>query len=420
MNINKNLLKKLVLTTSFVVGHFASANMLLPFATDFATLGFNSSQNNSMFLGQWKNQIANKLNPSFYSNLDKVKSSTNFSKLLVSSKYVLTQQRFIVPVFADNFSLDDFNKSGLYFSFSSEQQLLHPFAMKQLINDVFSPVSNTSILDKRTKAYSKLIGQELYTPGYVLTNGKSSFGVGAILVQQRFLDDSFGNITFSSTSTFQPYNDKTFINTSKGAGYQLNFTQQLPANISFNVDYRSRIKMNEFDTLGSSYSESGDFDIPRQYTLSLSVPFSHGYKLNLSSENIDYSNSKAVVHAGYSEAFLRIALSPLRPLFELEDLTVYALGIEKQFAKNMSWKATIITRQQAPATKQIFDTILKNDTAAYSYRLGFSKNVSMGKFDFYASYADKPLLIGGTEFGRLTSTELTRHIEGVASWSFSF
>jgi len=415
LNIKTKLLQKIVFATSLVSGQIAYANMLSPFAMDTQTLGFNYSENNSMFLGQWKNQIADKISPNFYSNLDSLNSNANLTRAILYSKYLVTAKRFIVPVFADNFTLGDIGSKSLYFSFSTENQAITPFAVSQMFNDISSFVPG-----KKEKSYSKLVGQEFYTPSYIISNGKSSFGVGAVLVQQRFLDDSFGNMIYSSSSTFQPYNDKAFINTNRGTGYQLNFIQQLPAEISLTVDYRSRIEMNEFDSFGNSYSEPGDFDIPRQYTLSLSVPFSNGYKLNVSSENIDYSNSKTVIHAGYSQDFLRAALGLLRPIFELKDLTVYSVGIEQQLTQNMSWKAAVVSRQQAAATTQIYNDILKNDTAAYSYRLGFSKNVSLGEFNFYASFANKPLLIGGTEFGRLTSTQLTRHIEGVASWGFSF
>ncbi len=409
-------MQKLVLAASMVSASVASANMLSPFAMDTQTLGFNYSDDHSMFLGQWKSQIANKLNPAFYSNLDNMSSNNHFTKGIVFSKYALTEKRFIVPVFADNFTLDDaIGNKGLYFSFSTENQSLSQFAVGQMFNNASSFITN-----KKEKKYSKLIGQEFYTPSYVITNGKSSFGIGAVLVQQRFLDDSFGNMIFSSSSTFQPYQDKAFINTSRGTGYQLNFTQQLPAEISLTVDYRSRIKMNEFDSFGSSYSDSGDFDIPRQYSLLLSIPFSKGFKLNLSSEDIDYSNSKTVVHAGYSPSFLRAYSSPIRDIFELKDLTVYSVGIEQQLTQDVSWKVAVVSRQQAAATTEVYNNILKNDTAAYSYRLGFSKNLALGEFNFYASFANKPLLIGGTEFGRLTSTQLTRHIEGVASWGFSF
>ena len=411
----KKLLQKLVLAASMVSGSIACANMLSPFAMDTQPLGFSHADNDSMFLGQWKRQIANKLNPGFFSNLEDINSSTNFTNGMLSPQYLITESRFIVPVFADNFSLDVISDKGLYFSFSTENQSLSPLSVGQMFSNAASFVTS-----KKEKSYSQLIGQEFYTPSYVITNGKSSFGVGAVLVQQRFLDDSFGNMIFSSSSTFQPYQDKAFINTSRGTGYQLNFTQQLPAGMSLTIDYRNRIKMNEFDSFGSSYSESGDFDIPRQYSVLLSIPFSNGFKLNLSSEDIDYSNSKTVVHAGYSSSFLRAYNSPIRSIFELKDLTVYSVGVEQQLTQDVSWKVAVVSRQQAAATTEVYNNILKNDTAAYSYRLGFSQNLAFGELNFYASFANKPLLIGGTEFGRLTSTQLTRHIEGVASWGFSF
>ncbi len=404
-----------MLVTSLLGGQIACANMLSPFAMDTQTQGLSYSKNNSMFLGQWKNLIADKISPDFYSNLGDLSSSANSASSTFNFNYLVTTKRFIVPVFEDNFSLDDIGSKSLYFSFATGNQRISPFSVGQIFNDVSS-----FVLDKKEKSYSKLVSQEFYTPSYIISNGNSSFGIGAVLVQQRFLDDSFGNMMFSSSSTLQSYNDKAFIRTSKGTGYQLNFTQQLPAEVSVTFDYRSRIEMNEFDSFGRSYSQSGDFDIPRRYSLLLSVPFAHGYKLNLSSENIDYSNSNTVVHAGYSPSFLSAYSSPIRSIFKLKDLTVYSVGVEQQLTHTILWKADVVSRQQAPATTEVYNNILKNDTAAYSYRLGFSKIVSLGEFNFYASYANKPLLIGGTEFGRLTSTQLSRHLEGVASWSFSF
>ncbi len=378
-----------------------------------------------MFLGPWKSLIADKISPAFYSNLDDLSSSANSANSMFHSKYLVTTKRFIVPVFADNFSLDDIGSKSLYFSFATENQTITPFSVSQMFNNVssFSQMFNnvsSFVTDKKEKSYFKPVSQEFYTPSYIISNGNSSFGIGAVLVQQRFLDDSFGSMIFSSSSTLQSYNDKAFVRTSKGAGYQLNFTQQLPAEVNVTFDYRSRIEMNEFDSYGRSYSQSGDFDIPRRYSLLLSVPFAQGYKLNLSSENIDYSNSNTVVHSGYSASFLRAYNNPIKSRFELKDLTVYSVGVEQQLTHTMSWKAAVVSRQQAPATTEVYNNILKNDTAAYSYRLSFSKIVSLGKFNFYASYANKPILIGGTEFGRFTSTQLTRHLEGVASWSFSF
>jgi len=408
-------LKKLALATFLFGAQLACANMLSPFVVDAHTLGFSYSKNDSMFLGQWKGQIANKLNPVFYSNLGTLKSRVGFFKVSDNSKYVLREKRFLAPVFTDNFSLDDIVSKSMYFSLSTENQSLTPFAIALMLNDI-----STFVANKQSKSYSQLIGQDFYTPSYMISNGKSSFGVGAVLVQQRFLDNSFGNMVFPSSSTFQPYSDRALVSTNRGTGYQLSFNQQLPAGIDFGFDYRSRVEMNEFDLFGGSYSEPGDFDIPRQYTLRLSVPFSHGFKLNLSSENIDYSNSNIVVHAGYSQAFLRAFNGPIRAEFSLEDLTVYSIGIEQQLTQGVLWKAAVVSRQQAPATTQTYKAILENDTAAYSYRLGFSKIISLGEFNLFASFANNPILIGGTEFGRITNTELNRHIEGVASWSFSF
>ena len=400
-----------------------SANMFMSIndGVDKQSLGFKVSSStlqtrNSMYLGQWKDQISNKLNPSYFNSLVSKRFTKNvsYNKLLdikFMPNYVDRSNKFIAPVFSDNtFALLD--KGSIYFSFASDSIQFEPTLLERSLSNF-----NSSAFGSK---YSKptLLEQEYYTPGYVISNGKSSFGVAAILVQQSFLDDSLGSMTVATSSRNFVYFEKVQRLTNRGTGYQFNFTQKLFSDIDLSIDYQSQINMNEFDAYGRSYSDQGEFDIPKQYTVSLGVPV-FANKMNFSAERISYSNIDSRVHSGFSEAFLNVYRGVFSPIYKLQDLTVYSMSFEQSFNNNFSWSMEVTSRQQAPATFEIYDRILKEDTASVSYKLGVSHNAPIGQFSFYASFANKPLFIGTTDFGRFNSS-LNQHFEGVASWSFQF
>ncbi|HHL30992.1 MAG TPA: hypothetical protein ENJ41_00305, partial [Oceanospirillales bacterium] len=374
-----------------------SANMLPPTIFEYGVSHSDLSRvsNSSMYLGEWRNLISNKINPRYYDQLANLKYSRNLSHYQANLNYSNNSNKFLIPVFSDNMFSEISTSNNIYFSFVTEGVKVTPFAMGQLLSG-FAPSSRLINAKSQLKPgdQAKLIEQEFYTPGYVISSGNSSFGVGAVLVQQRFVDDSFGLQTFASNLSNQLYNDKAFINTNRGTGYQLNFTQKLPANIDVSVNFRSKVKMNEFDSFGRSYSDSGDFDIPSQYTFTVGMPLFKKNKINFSAEKISYSSVDAKVHSGYSQSFLRVFNSPISPVFRLNDLTVYSVSFEQNINDSLQWMVDITSRQQAPATAAIYNRILNNDTAAISYKIGISQSTSFGEFNLFASFANKPILIG--------------------------
>lgn len=417
IKINKSLSKSLFILLAGTAS--ASANMFMAMNdnVDDKLMGFQASNSagNSMYLGQWRDQISSKLNPSYFNRLVSKRFTRSLSNKLSDIKfmpnYVDSGNKFIAPVFTDNaFTILD--KGSIYFSFASDTIKFEPSVIESSLSNF-----NSSALGSK---YSKptLLEQEYYTPGYIISNGNSSFGVAAILVQQSFLDDSLGSMTVATSSRNFVYFEKIQRLTNRGTGYQFNFTQKLFNDIAISVDYQSQINMNEFDAYGRSYSDQGEFDIPKQYTVSLGVPI-FANKLNFAAERISYSNIDSRVHSGFSEAFLNVYRGVFSPIYKLQDLTVYSMSFEKSFNHNFSWSIEVTSRQQAPATVEIYDRILTEDTASVSYKLGVSHSAPIGQFNFYASFANKPLFIGVTDFGRFNSS-LNQHIEGVASWSFQF
>lgn len=396
-----------------------SANMTISNndRVDSQQLGFHISKSldDSMYLGQWRDQISSKLNPRYFSRLVNKRLTKNVSSQLLDSSYLPNfsnnNSLFVVPVFTDN-AFTFLRDGNINFSFASDSVRFEPSMLKSSIKSFNSTLNSK---------YSKptLLEQEYYTPGYVISNENSSFGVAAILVQQSFLDDSLGSTTVASSSSNFIYSLKEQRKVNRGIGYQFNFTQKLFNEVYLSIDHQSQINMNEFDAFGSTYSDQGDFDLPSQYAVSLGLPVL-GSKVNFSAERIAYSNVESNVHSGFSEAFLNVYNGIFNPIYELQDLTVYSVSIEQSVNENFSWNAELASRQQAHATSEIYDRILTQDTASVSYKLGMTYTAPIGQVNFYASFANKSLFIGATDFGRFSNSTSTQHIEGVASWSFQF
>lgn len=265
-----------------------------------------------------------------------------------------------------------------------------------------------------------VVEQQFYAPGYVYSKGNSSVGVAAVFVQRRFLDNSFSFLSLQGTSKYQLYNDKAFLSANRGTGYQVNLKQQLLTDVNVSFSYQSKINMDEFNLFGTRYAQSGNFDIPSQLNMSLELPLLGSNKLKLSAEQITYGQVRTVAHSGYPDELLRIVNSPISKVFKLQDLVVYSAEFNSIVNGSFSWNIGVSSRQQPSATTALYSRIIKRETAAVSYKVGIKQKMRIGEFNIFASFANKPIILGTTDFGRLSNTSLNKHIEGVMSWSVSF
>jgi len=376
-----------------------------------------------MYLGQWKDQISNRINPRYFEQLSIDSINSRFLKTFNNRSLNLNSINFTSqrPVFFSENLIESFasNNSKLYFSFSTESIKASPFALNQIASTFRRSGKYTE------NDYSRLIQQDYYTPSYRYSLGNTSMGVAAVLVQQRFLDDNLGSLNFASSTAYMISQDKALWSSNRGTGYQLNFSQKLPQNIDASLSYQSRIQMSEFGFISQRYIDSRDNDLPSQVLLSLTRPMPGKSQLSLSAEKIYYSRNKinreSINNSAYSQSFINAFNGVISPKFELNDLTIYTLSFKQNFSENFSWNIDVVSSQQASATAKILNDILSNDTAAFSYRLGLShQSHSFGSFNLFASFANKPIQFGRTDFAGLSSLSLGPQIEGVASWSIQF
>jgi hypothetical protein len=411
-----NLLKSLSILTLFAVTNVSATNVFKHLSYSSENIGSGSNTKVSMYLGEWKSDMAAKIMPRYFdyiaNNNSRIINQT--PSILPSDRYNTYSSRTSNLVFSKDSNIFK-NNNGLLFSFQTEQTNANDFTINQILGNRFTKSKFTE-----SDINTSFINQQLYAPGYSYTYGLSSFGFAAVLVQQNFIDNTFGSMTLESSNSSSIYNDKVLFETNRGIGYQVNYSHKLPFNSNLSFNYQSKIEMNEFGSNGNGYKDPGDFDIPEYYSFDFNLAVFDSNTINFKAQRILYNEILAKVHDGYSEEFLQIFNSPVQPSFEWDDLTVYSLGYEKTLNEGSSLGLDLTSRQQAPATEEFLNQILNNDTAEYSYKLSFKQILAGGELNLFASYADKPVLIGRTDFGRFTQNNLDTHIEAGISWNLHF
>ncbi|MCF6287737.1 MAG: hypothetical protein L3J53_00685 [Proteobacteria bacterium] len=387
---------------------------------DTFNLGFHYSNtsisNNSMYLGDWRNKISAKLMPSYFAHLNvnfATEQDTGNVDFLNTNYHInQTKLTLLMPI-SDLFN--SYDDTMLNFSFVSEKMKLSQNAINANLfnNDKFRYTS-------RMRAVPVILTQESYSPGYTFVTGNNVLSINAILVQQTFSDNSITTSTVQNLPQ-QVNRDDAFYNINRGTGFNLGFKRNIIAGSYLAFEYISKIRMYEFGAQARNYSESGNFDTPQERVLILGLPIFAKSKLEFAAREIAYSQIDVSSQPGYLYYFRNNVNSFLRPnQVSLDNLVVYSIEFKHSINNAIAWNIKISSGQQATTSSVIYNNALARDTAKYSYKIGLSHNTAIGDFNLFASLANKPILIGSTDFGRFTNTTLSPHIEGVASWSFAF
>ena len=379
------------------------------------------STSKKMYLGEWKQSISNQIMPRFFENVD-VDDSLRQTSLFSSS---------LIPI--SSFSTSGLNTKQYNFFNSQAIALLDStsifaFTLRTQFDEISDSKYNSvniplgvGFTNQNLKGTNpQLLSQYTYSSGYEYSYGGLSLGLAAVFVQQNYADANFGFITFDSQKSSAIYNDPILQETSRGLGYSLNFSQILPYSLKLALDYQAKIDMHEFGSLGKSYIQTGDFDIPENYSVSLNVPVLNKDNIKFTAKEIGYSDIKATLHDGFSPEFLRLMNSPVRPSFEWDDLAVYTIEYQKKFQNTQALSLGIASSQQAKTFSPTLNQILDSDTASISYKMSFESRLAGGKIDVFATYGDKPIFIGRTDFGRFLPDNIDAHVEAGFTWNRSF
>jgi len=391
---------KLLTIQAAVAGNFSLFNTAVVSHSNDLTIDVDGT----MELGHWRNSIASRIYPNFYSNLQ----SSNANRFADALSIQGAKLYFNATRFNEISELIEGN--SYFFTFDYDQARLQPISFQE------SPFQYDQLLLRDNDTFSRSI----FAPGIAYRfNDFSELSLAVVFAQQNYSDVNFLASEINGFDQLDLY-AVSYTETSNGLGLNLGVSQQFFDRVVVDVQYQSKIDMDGFSRLLGVQADPADFDIPEQVNVSLGFSITNKNSVTFKATHSNYSDINAFVSRSYPSIFLTFLNDSESPDFQWANQTIYAVNLSHRFDSGAKINLEYSSRQQPPATDADLTTILEEISAPYSVRVGLNTPLLGGELDLYASYAPKPLNFGRTDFGSVNSELSGEHAEAVLSWLFTF
>ncbi|MCX7545538.1 hypothetical protein [Marinicella gelatinilytica] len=357
-----------------------------------------------MDLGHWRGDIAARIYPNFYRQLN-ISPTAEFPQAVsfAGAKYYFSQERL-------NHLGDLMDGKNYFFTFDYEKSFIKPASFSDNLFEI------DQLLFTDREQYSRRI----FAPGVAFQlSEQSQFNFAVLFAQQNYSDINFLASPILTYGQLDMY-PVSYTETSNGLGVNLGLEHSLNRWLSFETSYQSKIDMDGFSQLLGVQADPADFDIPASIDVAFNLQITAQDSFQFIARHNYYSDVNAFVSRSYPDIFLSFLNDMESPEFKWADQTVFAVGYNHTFKQGTQFNIEYSGRQQPPATDADLTTILKAISADYSVRIGMTTHILGGQLDLYASYAPQPLNFGRTDFGRVSSAFEGRHTEAVLSWLKTF
>lgn len=212
-----------------------------------------------------------------------------------------------------------------------------------------------------------------------------SIGVSPLIGIQRFKVDglqAFDNPLFSNSPGNVTNRGREWAH---GFGLRVGWFGKLTDSVSLGAAYSTKIYMSEFDKYKGLFAEQGDFDMPENYNIGISVKVSPKLTVAADYQRINYSSVKSVGNpqanlipcffGGNRDACLGGAAGAG---FGWKDVNVYKIGFEYEYDQRLTLRAGY-DRTDNPVTGANIDfNILAPGVVRDHVTLGFTYKTTAG------------------------------------------
>ncbi len=242
-------------------------------------------------------------------------------------------------------------------------------------------------------------------------NEQHSIGISPLLVHQRFKADGLQAFTAPGSSSAPASVTNNGTDTSNGVGVRFGYLGKLSSRFSVGASYAPKIGMSRFEKYAGLFADSGDFDIPANYTLGLSFQPVPAVTLALDYQRIAYSGVRAVANPS-SPAVAQLG-APNGPGFGWSDINVVKLGVQWQVMPALALRAGFNSGGNPIQGRDVTFNILAPGVTTRHYTLGGTYTLSPGT-ELTMSYMQAPTQsvtgaspnFGGTETIRMSQRAL--------------
>jgi long-chain fatty acid transport protein len=327
-------------------------------------------------------------------------------------------EAFLIPHFGYNWALAEdrtigisvYGNGGMNTEYKGGEATLYPmgpFGPSATLDGTFG--DGTAGVD-----LSQLFVSTTYS---AKAGANTSWGVSAIVAYQRFEAKGLGNFAGFSTDPGNLSNNDH--DTSTGLGIRLGLQTEVSPGFRIGAAYQPKIDMSEFDDYSGLFADDGDFDIPSNFTVGLTVDVGPSGMLFLDYQQINYEDVDAVSNSIDSLVDgVSCAPGPMGGTgsgclggsdgagFGWEDMQIIKLGYQWVTGKN-TWRVGYSTTDQPIPDDEVVFNILAPGVVEDHFTFGFTRELNdKSSIDFAAMYAPSVSVKGDSPFDPTQEIEL--------------
>jgi long-chain fatty acid transport protein len=250
----------------------------------------------------------------------------------------------------------------------------------------------------------------------------SAIGVSPLLVYQQFkasgLQAFAGNPQWTGQNTYATNTTDNGNDSSKGLGVRLGYTAALNDAVRLGVSYSPKINMGRFKKYSQLFAEGGDFDIPENYAVGVTIQASPAVLLALDYQRINYSDVKAIGNQMMQGGPLG---ADNGPGFGWSDLNVFKLGVEWKQSQNLTLRAGYNHTNNPVSGANVTFNIIAPGVITDHYTLGATYKLDdKSDLTFAYMYAPKNTVTGTSALsGTPETTRMSQQSLGIQyGWKF--
>lgn len=244
-----------------------------------------------------------------------------------------------------------------------------------------------------------------------------SLGIALNLAYQRF--SAKGLSAFASSSADRANLTDRGTDSSTGIGVRLGWTGQITPALTLGATWASKTHTGKFDKYKGLYADGGSFDIPANYGVGVAYKATPALTLAADVQRIEYGGVKSIANP-LANLFAGNALGSANGAgFGWQDITVYKIGANYEFSRDLTLRAGYSYNTQPVATNQTLFNILAPGVIKQHLSLGGTWKTGNGELSVAYTHAFKntvngagsiPASFGGGE----ANVSLEENILGVA------
>ncbi len=244
----------------------------------------------------------------------------------------------------------------------------------------------------------------------------SSWGISGIIAYQRFRAKGLGNFAGFSSDPQNLTNNGH--DTASGVGVRFGYQAEISPGFRFGAAYQPKIDMSEFDDYAGLFADDGDFDIPSNFTIGLSVEVGNNGLFVADVQRINYEDVDSVSNpidslvdgsciAGLSGGTGDGCLGGSDGAgFGWENIVVLKLGYQWQDG-DMTWRVGYSDGDQPIPSSEVTFNILAPGVMTKHVTFGFTKQFDADSaLDFAFMFAPSEEVDGTNTFDPSQEIEL--------------